>query len=57
MIMKATLMFPLLAPVAAMADEPSNSTVIMISGVGCWLMLSSGLILWKQIKLNKNHRD
>jgi hypothetical protein len=44
-------------PLICNAGEPSKGTVIMISGVSSWLVLSSGFILWKEIKRSKQNRD
>ena len=46
-----------LTPLVCAAGEPSKGTVIMISGVSGWLVVSSGLILWKEIKRGKHNRD
>jgi hypothetical protein len=47
----------LLVPAMCFAGEPSRGTVIMISGVSSWLVLSSGFILWKEVKRGKHNRD
>ncbi|MEO0508799.1 MAG: hypothetical protein AAF065_02935 [Verrucomicrobiota bacterium] len=44
------LLFLLLTPALAMAGEPSKGTVIMISGISSWLLISSGFILWKELR-------
>jgi len=53
----ALLALIFLTPLVCAAGEPSKGTVIMISGVSSWLVLSSGLILWKEIKRSKHNRD
>ncbi|HBR94933.1 MAG TPA: hypothetical protein DEA90_12300 [Opitutae bacterium] len=47
----------LLIPAMCFAGESSRGTVIMISGVSGWLVVSSGFILWKEIKRGKHNRD
>lgn len=54
MIFKKALFFLLLTPAIAMAGESSKGTVIMISGVSGWLVLSSGFILLKEIQRGRN---
>jgi hypothetical protein len=48
------LMALFLSPLVLSAAEPSKGTVIMISSVSGWLLLSSGLLLWKEIKRGRN---
>ncbi|HBR93735.1 MAG TPA: hypothetical protein DEA90_06185 [Opitutae bacterium] len=43
----------LLLPTICSAGESSKGTVIMISGVSSWLVLSSGVMLWKEIKRSR----
>jgi len=39
----------LLLPTICSAGELSKGTVIMISSVSGWLLLSSGFLLWKEV--------
>ena len=48
-IIFATFLIPLICG----AGEPSKGTVIMISSVSGWLLLSSGLVFWKEIRRNR----
>ena len=57
MTYKKALLFLLLTPAVAMAGEPSKGTVIMISGVSGWLVLSSGFVLWQEIKRGRNDKN
>jgi hypothetical protein len=41
---------------ALCADEPSAGTVIMISSVSGWLLLSSAFVLWKEIKRGRGDK-
>ena len=50
MTLKHLLVLLLLTPMLAMAGEPSKGTVIMISGVSGWMLLTSALLLWKELK-------
>tara|TARA_B110001469_G_C9647811_1_gene328537 strand:+ start:90 stop:272 length:183 start_codon:yes stop_codon:yes gene_type:complete len=43
-----------LCPFALIAGEPSKGTVIMISSVSGWLLLSSAFFLFKEIKRGRN---
>ena len=50
---KAYFVLLCLIPSIALAGEPSKGTVIMISGVSAWLVLSSGLVLLRQIRKSR----
>jgi len=52
----AVLALLYLAPSFAFAGEPSKGTVIMISSVSGWLVLSSGFLLWKEIRRNRRNK-
>ena len=45
-----------LSPTLALAGEPSKGTVIMISGVSGWLVVSSGFLLWKEIRKSRSSK-
>jgi|GEM_PF-1149717 uncharacterized membrane protein YqjE len=45
-----------LTPLVCTAGEPSKGTVIMISGVSSWLVLSSGFILWKEVRKSRGSK-
>jgi len=42
-------------PAICNAGESSKGTVIMISSVSGWLVLSSGVLLWREIR--RSRRD
>lgn len=44
-------------PVVCNAGEPSKGTVIMISSVSGWLLLSSGFFLWKEIRKERGSQS
>ncbi|CAA6690080.1 MULTISPECIES: hypothetical protein [unclassified Lentimonas] len=46
-----------IAPFSLSAGESSKGTVIMISGVSGWLLLSSAFVLWKELKRGRNAND
>jgi len=47
----------LLLPVVSYAGESSKGTVIMISGVSGWLLLSSAFIFWKEIRKSRGPKQ
>ena len=57
-LMKLKTYFTLLclSPTLALAGEPSKGTVIMISGVSGWLVVSSGFLLWKEIRKSRSSK-
>lgn len=46
-----------LTPLVCSAGESGKGTMIMLGGISGWLVLSSGFILWKEIKRGKHNRD
>jgi len=48
------ILFALLAPAVCSANEVSRGTVIMISSVSGWILLTSAALLWKEIKRNRD---
>ena len=46
----------LFLPSICSAGEPSKGTVIMISGVSGWLLISSGCLLWKEIRRDRRNK-
>jgi len=45
-----------LTPSIALAGEPSKGTVIMISGVSGWIVLSSAFFLWKEVRKSRHSK-
>ena len=54
---RLTLLACFLTPFLLNAGESSKGTVIMISSVSGWLLLSSAFVLWKEIKRGRNTKD
>lgn len=57
-LLLATFLFPM----SLLAGEPSKGTVIMLSSASAWVVITSGLIFfkqWRQIRSEKcaPHRD
>jgi hypothetical protein len=46
-----------LSPSLAFAGEPTKGTVIMISSVSGWLLLSSGFLLWKEFRKSRASKN
>jgi hypothetical protein len=46
-----------LTPSLALAGEPAKGTVIIISGVSGWILLSSGFLLWKEIRKSRGPKQ
>ncbi len=44
-----------MSPLMLSAIESSKGTVIMISGVSGWLLLSSAFVLWKELKRGRKN--
>lgn len=57
MRLKACFVLFCLTPALALAGEPTKGTVIMISGVSGWLVLSSGFLLWKEIRKSRGSKN
>lgn len=53
----ALLALIFLTPLICAAAEPGKGTVIMISGASGWLVLSSGFILWKEIRKSRTAKN
>ncbi len=51
------IVITLLLPTLSVAGEPSKGTVIMISSVSGWLLLSSAVLFWKEVRRGKHHDD
>ena len=56
MPLKAHFIFLCLTPSLALAGEPSKGTVILISGVSGWLVVSSAFVLWKEIRKSRHKK-
>jgi hypothetical protein len=57
MPIKISLLLLCLTPSLALAGEPANGTLIMVSGVSVWILLSSGFLLWKEVRKNRGPKQ